>query len=174
MNLYLQRTLIPSTSTPSIDLCLLKNYESWLQYDLVYDWSLISYSRHLLMKSRKLASQVLTACWRSFDPTRLFLPLLFVIHLGLPLESVKTKHNCKQKHDKYENIKISWNEAISYYFVIKICKVLLRFTIVNIYHDMNQSKNVFCICFRCKHPLICENKLTQPSVQQVNDEVKLL
>ena len=49
-----------------------------------------SYSKHLLMKSRKLASHVLTACWRSLEPTRLFFPLLLVIHRGLPLESVKT------------------------------------------------------------------------------------
>lgn len=134
-----------------------------IDYSYVNDCSLISYSRHLLMKSRKLASHVLTACWRSLDPTRLFLPLLFVIHLGLPLESVKTKHNW---------LAITWQEwKTSRLPELKVLLIHVRENFarfmwaspLRILITMNQSFNVFCF-LDGKHRLSCENKLLQTSL----------
>lgn len=138
----------------------------------VNDWSLISYSRHRLMKSRKLASHVLTACWRSLDPTRLFLPLLFVIHLGLPLESVKPQHNW---------LAIAWQEWKTSRFPEMKVLILVRENFarfvwaspLQIFIPMKQTLNVFWF-LDGKHRLSCENKLLQTSLPLVNGEVKLL
>jgi len=48
-----------------------------------------THSRHLDMKSTNSVSLQRIAVARSLDPGFLFLPLLLVIHLGLPLESEK-------------------------------------------------------------------------------------
>ncbi len=48
---------------------------------------MFTHSKHLLIKSRKLASLVLMACAKSLLPGRRFFPLLLVIQRGWPLES---------------------------------------------------------------------------------------
>ena len=71
----------------------------------------------------------MTACCKSFDPTLRFFPLLLVILLGLPLESV----------DKYKHSEVNIgnnNNIIGFRGLVLVCLMPLS-TIFQLYHDMS-------------------------------------
>lgn len=65
----------------------------WLRGNPEAKTPLPTHTKHLLRKSRKLVSQVFSTIVRSFESGYLFFPLLLVIFLGKPLESLEIQHS---------------------------------------------------------------------------------
>ena len=60
-----------------------------------------THTKHRLRKSRKLVSQVFSNTVRSLESGYLFFPLLLVIFLGKPLESLEIQHSVFSSRCKY-------------------------------------------------------------------------